>query len=166
MLVVMILLVAAVAAGCGGVDVSVDPQVKPLEERPKAANFSAPALNGDTQIALSDFAGTPVFLNFWASWCGPCREEMPALQEFSKAHPEVVVLGIASFDDLKSSRAFAKEVGVTFPLAHNPDNAVAEAYRARQLPVTVVIDAEGRIANTWFGPIDTQQLEEFAAQLV
>jgi len=146
--------------------VSVDPGVRPPDSRPVAVAFSAPALNGDEKIALSDFTGRPVFLNFWASWCGPCREEMPDLQAFSEAHPELVVLGVASQDDPADSREFAKQVGVTFPLVVDTDNSISEDYRATGLPVTVVIDADGKIANTWFGPIGPGQLEDFAAQLI
>jgi peroxiredoxin len=155
----------AVAAGCGGVDVSVAPKAAPIEEREQAAPFTAQALDGDGEIALGDFRGTPVFLNFWASWCGPCREEMPDLQAFQERTPEVQVLGLAVNDDPSDSRRFAREVGVDFPLAIDRRGSIANEYSATGLPVTVVIDAEGRIASTWFGLISPEQLDEFAAQL-
>ncbi len=154
-----------VAAGCGGVDVSVDPEATPIQQRDAATAFTADALDGDGQIALEDFRGTPVFLNFWASWCGPCKEEMPDLQEFKERTPEVQVLGVAVNDDPGDSRAFAEQVGVDFPLAIDRNADIAAKYSATGLPVTVIVDAEGKIASTWFGLITPQQLDEFAEQL-
>jgi thiol-disulfide isomerase/thioredoxin len=157
--------VLGLAAGCGAVDVSVDPEAAPIEERDEASPFTATALDGGGEIALDDFRGTPVFLNFWASWCGPCKEEMPDLQAFKERTPGVQVIGLAVNDDPSDSRSFAQEVGVDFPLAIDRNGSIAGKYSATGLPVTVIIDAEGKIASTWFGLISAQQLDEFAEQL-
>ena len=157
--------IVGMVAGCAGADVSVAPEVAPFEERQAAAQFDVDALVGDGRVSLEQFEGSPVFLNFWASWCGPCREEMPDLQAFQEAHPEIAVVGLAVRDDPDDSRRFARRTGVEFPLGIDRQGEVAGRYAALSLPVTVVIDAEGRIANTWFGLIRPEQLEELAAQL-
>lgn len=165
LLIPVLALVALGLAACGDelTDVAVEPQL--AAERQPATTFDLPSLDGDGRVALTDAPGKPVILNFWASWCGPCRTEMPVIQRYSRETPGVRVIGLAVNDAPGDSRAFAREVGIDFELGIDRDGAIADRYSATGLPVTVVIDAEGQIASTWFGEIDRPQLDAFTAQL-
>jgi thiol-disulfide isomerase/thioredoxin len=102
--------------------------------------------------------GRPVLLNLWASWCGPCREEMPHLDAASAAHPGVLFLGIAVDDSPAAARAFAAEVGVSYPLAIDLADEVARLYPAFGLPATFLIDTDGRIVRTLYGQLSEAQI--------
>ena len=104
-------------------------------------------------------------LNFWASWCEPCTREMPALVAFAKDTPGVDVVGLAVNDRPADSRRFAEDVGIPFDLGIDRDGEVARAYGATGLPVTVIVDPEGRVADTFFGEITREQLDSYAEQL-
>lgn len=163
---VVVLALLATAAGCSeaGLDGEA-PTVPPMEGRETAAAFSVPALDGKGEIALADYRGRPVILNFWASWCEPCRRETPDLVAFARENPDVAVVGLAVSDDQGDSRRFAREFTVPYDLGVDRDAEVAADYEATGLPVTVVIDREGREASTWYGPIGRDELELFTAQL-
>ena len=92
-------------------------------------------------------------LNFWASWCGPCRLEMPDFQKAWEEHQEqgVVFVGIAVDDTASEASKFAEQVGVTYPLALDTTGDVARSYRIRAVPSTYFIDREGRLATTLHG---------------
>ncbi len=156
-------LLAAALAACmtGGAEVSAsDPA-----DRADAEDFSVPALLSDGDVSLSQFSGTPVVLNFWASWCTPCKKEMPILQNFAADNPDVAVVGIAVNDTERDSRKFAEDRDIQFPLGVDGDGSVSADYGVTGLPVTIVIDGEGRIATTWFGEITREELDLFAEQL-
>jgi len=111
-----------------------------------APDFEIEAFDGKT-IRLSDFAGEVVVLNFWASWCPPCRWEMPAFEEiYQEYHDQgVTFIGIAMSDTLEEASALAEQTGVTYPLALDTTNEVVRAYEVRSLPTTFFIDKDGRI---------------------
>lgn len=145
----------------GGAEVSAaDPS-----DREDAAGFSIPALLSDGDVSLEQFSGNPVVLNFWASWCTPCRKEMPVLQEFAAESPNVAVVGVAVNDSESDSRQFAEQRDIEFPLAVDGDGSVSADYGVTGLPVTVVIDGDGKVATTWFGEITREELDLFAEQL-
>lgn len=103
--------------------------------------------------------GRPVVMNFWASWCVPCREEMPALDAVAHRHPEVLVLGVVVQDTETAARSFAEEIGVSYPLGLDADGAIIERYPTFGLPTTWFITSEGIIAARWMGQLDQSQLE-------
>ena len=90
--------------------------VIPPDERVPAPAFRVDSLDGAGELALADYEGSPLVLNFWASWCEPCQREMPALVEFADATPGVRVVGLAVTDEPSASRDFAREYGVDFDL--------------------------------------------------
>jgi peroxiredoxin len=114
-------------------------------------------------IKLSDYRGKNIILNFWASWCGPCRLEMPALQaiheNWSKA--DVVVLAVNVQDGFDNARLYAKTNGLTFTIPVDLPGKVAEQYGARGLPTSFIIDSDGVIKSIKIGPfINTEEIEE------
>jgi cytochrome c biogenesis protein CcmG/thiol:disulfide interchange protein DsbE len=166
---------ALAAAGCSeaGLDASkaptrtagqaVGPDGKPVVETgQKGADFSVPSLDGGDPITLAGYRGRPLVLNFWASWCGPCKREMPALVAFATSHPEVAVLGLAVNDAPSDSRRFAERYGVGYDLGIDEGAKVAGEYGATGLPVTVYLDGEGRIVGSRFGGVTEAELDAFA----
>ena len=115
---------------------------------PKAPDFSVVAVDG-TPIRLADFRGRTVLLNFWATWCGPCRIEMPSLASFATEHPELVVIGLAS-DTPEAVYKFVTEAGTPYPNAIAPKELLA-AYQINTYPTTVVINPDGTIRRAYAG---------------
>ena len=126
--------------------------VPPLEVGEPAPGFTLEGLDGG-EVSLSALDGNVVVLNFWASWCGPCRREMPDFQKAWEEHEEqgVVFVGIAVDDTASEASKFAEQVGVTYPLALDTTGDVARAYRIRAVPSTYFIDRQGRLATTLSG---------------
>ncbi len=123
------------------------------------AGFPAPAfelatLDGDV-AGLEDYRGKVVIVNLWASWCGPCKAEMPALQKVSEALADdgLVVLGVNSTvqDNETDARAFVAEHALTFPILLDRDGAVGDVYRLRSLPTTFIVDRSGVINEVLIG---------------
>lgn len=129
----------------------------PLVGKP-APQFNLTGLDGQP-VALADYRGRPVVLNFWASWCGPCREEAPLFAKLA-AHPGApAVLGIL-FNETKpqNARDFARQYGLTYPNLQDPGVATAIAYQVTGIPRTVFIDAQGVVRHIDQGGLDTARL--------
>ena len=114
------------------------------------------------EYSLSESRGRQVVVNFWASWCGPCREEIPAISVFADAHPDVDVIGVAVEDQEEASRLFADEVDATYHLALGT-TAVEEAYPRLGLPVTYIIDENGVVAEVFNGIVDQFVLDDLTS---
>jgi thiol-disulfide isomerase/thioredoxin len=138
------LLCLSMPAAAGGLD--------PLE------GFQAPAISladpGGNTHTLSDYRGKVVLINFWASWCGPCVTEMPAMQRLQKALADkpFTILAI----NVRESRAkvwkFASTLGLKFPLLLDQDGSVADAWRIDVYPTSFLVDPEGRLQYVAYGP--------------
>jgi cytochrome c biogenesis protein CcmG, thiol:disulfide interchange protein DsbE len=119
-----------------------------------APNFTLKTLAGET-TSLAAQRGKVVIINLWASWCGPCRAEMPAIQRLYEAQREhdLTVLAIhGTFQDgEENARAFAQELGLTFPIVLDRDGAVSRTYHLRALPSTFIVDRKGIIRDIIFG---------------
>ena len=134
---------------------------------PQAPPFSLPDLDGRGETSLASFRGQVVILNFWASWCDPCKDEAPVLEDFwqTEAKPAgVAMVGIDTQDITDDARAFAKAYGLTYPLVHDDGSEVSRAYGVSAFPETFVIDAQGR-AVAWFpGEVTAQGLRDAVAK--
>jgi len=125
-----------------------------------AYDFQLEDMDGNT-VQLSDYRGKKVFLNFWASWCPPCRVEMPHLQEFHEEQDEVAVLGvnvISSESDPENVPAFIDEFGLTFTNVYAP-NEITDLYRVESLPTSYFIGSDGVIYERVVGPVTKDILE-------
>jgi peroxiredoxin len=108
------------------------------------------------KLSLKDFRGKIVLLNFWASWCVPCREEMPAMEKLYQEFKEknFVILAVAVKDRKQDAVDFAKELKITYPIALDPDAKVGQEYGAWGLPATYIIGPKGEgLARGW-GPAE------------
>jgi thiol-disulfide isomerase/thioredoxin len=108
--------------------------------------------------------GSPVVLNLWASWCAPCRAEMPAIDTASQRHPEVRFVGVAVQDDVADANAFAEEIGVSYTIAFD-DGTVEEDYPVLGLPATFFIAGDGTIVKRHFGVVTIDSLDDDIAEL-
>ena len=152
--------------------VALEDSLNPTSEAPAAAvgraapAFRLRALDGSV-TALTDLRGRYVLLNFWASWCGPCRGETPALQAFfERQAPGLVVVGVNQQEDAETAREFVEAFAVTYPIALDRDGQVSSAYRVSTgLPVSFLIDPEGVIQGVHLGALTPEDLAELAAGL-
>ncbi|NOT96862.1 MAG: redoxin domain-containing protein [Nitrospira sp.] len=155
--------------GIGG---AAAPDILPVAERnvvklgEPAPNFRLRDLNGQ-MVSLSDLRGKVVLLNFWATWCGPCRVEMPAMEElyrtFSRNDFEILAVSTDA-QGASVTRPFQQENHLTFPILHDADYRVGLTYGARSLPMTFMVDRQGIVRHQIFGARDWAAAE--AHQLV
>ncbi len=126
-----------------------------------APDFELISTDGET-IRLSDFKGTPVIVNFWATWCGPCRAEFPDFQRAAVDNADqLVIIGVnnTSADQVELVPAFLEEFGITFPVVLDEDGSTAKAYRILGLPTTIFIDSSGVVDEVFTGPINKAYIE-------
>jgi len=134
-----------------------------------APHFDLARLDGSSRVALQSLRGRPVIVNFWASWCEPCRKEFPAFHELAKQHrgDDLAIVGITFRDIPSDARAFARENGGTWTMVKGGDgDPVARAYGVRSPPQTFFIDRRGVIRARAYGPPSTAALAAAAARIV
>lgn len=135
-----------------------------------APDFTLPTLGGDT-VSLSDYRGRPVLMNFWATWCAPCRQEMPELVRAYNEHQDegfvVLAVDLTDQDSLEDVRAFVAEFEMPFPVLLDETGAVYnELYRLLGLPMSVFVDQEGVITRIHIGIMTSQQVDEFVEEIL
>jgi thiol-disulfide isomerase/thioredoxin len=121
-----------------------------------APDFTLRDLDGES-VQLSALRGQPVVVNFWATWCGPCRIEAPAFSRFANAHPEFAVLGVAADGPASKLRKSAEEIGIDYRVLQG-DRATLRAYGVDTFPTTVVVASDGRVHASHTGMLLDPQL--------
>jgi cytochrome oxidase Cu insertion factor (SCO1/SenC/PrrC family) len=121
----------------------------------QAPGFALSTLEGD-QISLTEFRGRPVLINFWATYCVPCRLEMPLIERMAKQHPRLVVLLVDERDSTPAARDFITEVHIRSTVMLDSDGKVGDLYRITGLPTTIFMRADGTIEGRYIGQTDEQ----------
>jgi cytochrome c biogenesis protein CcmG/thiol:disulfide interchange protein DsbE len=134
-------------------------------ERPPAPDHALPMLEGSGTKSLADYRGKVVFLNFWASWCPPCRKEAPLLSRFQRQlGARGTVLGVTYKDDPADSIAFMSKYELDYPSLRDSKLELAPDYGTRALPETFVIDGKGRIVAVSRGQVTQEFLDNALAK--
>lgn len=142
-----------------------------MEPRPAPA-FALTPMDGGDPVTLESLAGKVVVVNFWASWCSPCREEMPALQASWEAHEDdgVVFVGVGAKNDKQAeAEAFAEEFGITYPIGRDTEGGdalageIEKGFGVPGYPATFFITPDGMINQIVFGPLETEDLDTYIA---
>jgi cytochrome c biogenesis protein CcmG/thiol:disulfide interchange protein DsbE len=131
----------------------------------RAPEFNLNGIDG-RPVVLAELQGTPVILNFMATWCGPCRVELPAFQELAGRHPELRVVLVDLGEDREMVAGFLEELKVSLPTALDESGQVTKSYRVRGLPSTFFIDKGGVIRAIQLGALDTRALESGVTKIV
>jgi len=126
---------------------------------------SAPALDlvdvEGKRHSLADYRGKAVLVNFWATWCGPCREEMPSMEALRSAMKDrpFAVLAVNVGEGARAARGFGETMGLGFPLLLDADTRTTKAWGARILPASFVVGPDGRIRYSYYGALDWSSAE-------
>jgi peroxiredoxin len=150
---------AILVAGLFALNVSANP----------APDFTLPSSTGEN-VRLAEQRGQVVMLNFWASWCGPCRKEMPLLEEMSQRYSAAgfVLYGVNVEEDNADAKKLIKELGVTFPILYDTESKASSLYNVDAMPTTVVIDKKGaiRFVNRGYKAGDEVKYREQIRELI
>ena len=140
---------------------------------PVAVNYAAPTLTlsdlDGAEHSLTDYRGQVVLVNLWATWCPPCKAEMPTLMAYYKDHAAdgFMTIAINDGDPADAVVTFVQEYGLTFQVWLDPTyEATNRAFKSRNLPSSFVIDREGNIRLRWVGEIDRAALDEYVTPLI
>jgi cytochrome c biogenesis protein CcmG/thiol:disulfide interchange protein DsbE len=141
--------------------------VPPVEANEPLPDLSGPSLDGGT-IDIAEFEGAPMVVNAWASWCGPCEDEMPELIGLSREYADegVRFLGINHGDQQAAARAFAARMGTPYPSVEDPAGRFAADLGYVGLPATFIVDAAGTIRWAVYGPTDAETLRPLIDDVV
>jgi thiol-disulfide isomerase/thioredoxin len=156
---------AGIGRGYPVAQVDTEPTPGGLLRAGEAAPDFALVLGDGRFLRLSDLQGQPVVVNFWATWCGPCRMEMPELVNAANADPDLVVLAVDVQEALTPVEEFADEFQMSMPVVLDSDGKVRNLYRVPGLPTTYFIDKAGKIASVVVGPLTPPVLAERLAEI-
>ena len=166
---VLVALLALLAYGLAqtGEDRSLDEKLA-RGEREQAPALELPKLGGGGNGSLADYRGKVVVLNFWASWCKPCREESPLLERWHRRMTKDggTVLGVDMLDLTSRAEEFIEEYGLTYPMLKDREGEGMELFGVIAYPETFVIDRAGRIAAAERGPVDEEWMRRNVAPLL
>jgi peroxiredoxin len=140
---------------------------------PVKVDYSAPDLSltnlDGKPVSLADYHGQVVLVNLWATWCPPCKEEMPALESYYRKHADqgFAVVAINDGDPTSDVIKFVKDYGLSFPVWLDPTYIATEkAFKTLNLPSSFVIDRDGQVVLSWVGGIDEKTLEKYVSPIL
>lgn len=119
------------------------------------------------KVKLSDLRGQPVMINFWATWCAPCKAEMPAIVDAYEARKEagLVVLGVNAEETAQQAAKFMQQYAMQFPVVLDSRGEIQQLYMVRGLPTSIFIDPDGRIVSRWAGLLNEDLLDEYLTKI-
>lgn len=143
-----------------------DMPVAPYKDN-AAPDFVLTQLNGEP-LTLSNFRGKPTIVNFWASWCPPCRRELPALQNaYTTYGDKIGFIAVDVKEDTGTVTAFVEDMNLSFPIVLDPNGEISNVmYEVRGIPTTIFVDANGIVAARHVGPLDAATIDEYLAPLL
>ena len=130
-----------------------------------APNFQLQLADG-RYVNLHDLQGQPVLINFWATWCGPCRLEMPDIVAESEANDDLIVLAVNAQETLEQIEPFVEEFQMSMPVVVDQPGEIRKLYQVRGMPTSVFIDREGNISTYWAGILNADLLNEFIEKIL
>lgn len=144
-----------------------DLRLSPAELNQVAPELTLNDLKGKA-ISLTDYRGQVVLVNNWATWCPPCRAEMPTLEAYYQDHRQkgFVILAIEAGDPPEEVSAFVRQYGLSFPVLLDPEGHSLAAFGNMALPNTYIIDRQGIVRLAWTGPVDRKSLETYLTPLL
>ncbi len=159
-LVALVLIALTLGGGIGGTTGNGQPPVT-------ARSFSLPALgHSGGRVSLAGYAGKPVLINFFASWCGPCKRETPLLARFYRAqHGRVLIVGVDVMDETAAALRFSQSAGIGYPVGVDPAGSVASAYGVIALPQTFILNSGHQIVRHITGEVTPGDLSAWARSL-
>jgi len=128
-----------------------------------ATDFKTNLIEGGSFTLSKALDDKPVVLNFWASWCPPCRQEMPGLDQVSRSISGVQFIGIAINDNPGDAATYVHQIGVSYPIGIDVNYVIEDAYGIRELPQTWLIDRKGTVVRTILGAVTAEQLTRYIA---
>jgi peroxiredoxin len=132
-----------------------------LQASKPAPDFELTSLNGSA-VRLSDYQGHPVLVNYWATWCPPCRDELPLIQKrYERFSPDLVVLAINAGEDPETVKNYIEENGFTFPVLLDPDWKAEALFGIMAYPTSVFIDGKGNILVRYVGGMSAHTLDDY-----
>jgi len=133
-----------------------DRTLDPIEAGHPAPAFSLPRLGGEESLALGSLRGKVVLLNFWATWCKPCEDEMPAMENLYRAlgSRDFELVAVSVDEDRGTVEEFVGRLGLSFPILLDPEKRVSNAYQSHRFPESYLIDRDGVLVARYIGPRD------------
>lgn len=138
----------------------IDRQISKETESTTATEFTLKDLDGNN-ISLSEYKGKKIFINIWATWCGPCKKEMPYIDEIYKEYPEIQILMVNSLESKESVQEYIDTYGYSFKVLLDLEEVVTKAYKAYAYPTSILINEDGNIIKRFSGTMTKSQLLKF-----
>ena len=127
----------------------------------QAPDFHLQTLDG-TPVELADFKGKAVLINFWATWCGPCRQEMPLIEKYHQKYPDdLVVLAVNNDEPASDVQAYVNDMKLSFRVLLDPGEKVENIYRIHAFPTSIFVDSQGMIRYLHIGVLNEGQLVQY-----
>ncbi|MFF2752208.1 peroxiredoxin family protein [Psychrobacillus sp. NPDC058041] len=150
-----------------GTDLATNPASEGITKGDNAPNFTLTTLDGK-EVSLADYKGKKVVLNFWATWCPPCKAEMPDMQNYYEDVAEkenVEILAVNLDSGIDKVKGFQEDYALSFPILLDEEGTVGKTYQAITIPTTYMINTDGTIQNKIVGPMDEQMLSDLVKSL-
>lgn len=130
-----------------------------------APNFRM-VLDDGNSLTLADLQGNPILINFWATWCGPCRIEMPDIVRHHNADDDLIVIAVNVQEDLADITPFAEDFQMNMPIVRDVEGELRRRYDLLGMPTSIFIDRDGNVSAVWPGILTPSQIREFLAEIL